>query len=108
MMPPELRFRPTALADLEAIFRSVLQISASPIVARRYIERIRARCRHIATLPLAGRPREDLAPGLRSVAFERRIVILYRVIKDSIEITNIFHGARDYAALYRHDEGNDG
>jgi toxin ParE1/3/4 len=97
----ELRYRPTALTDLEDIFRRILLVSASPVTARRYVERIQARCRLIPTLPLAGRPREDLAPGLRTVAFERRAVIVYRVIGETVEITNIFHGGRDYAALYR-------
>jgi plasmid stabilization system protein ParE len=58
----------------------------------------------IAILPQAGRPRDDLAAGLRSVAFERRAVIVYRLIGDTVEITNIFHGGRDYAALYRRAE----
>ena len=88
----ELRYRPAALADLEDIFRGVLRVSGSPVVARRYIERIRARCRLIPTLPQAGRPRDDLAPGLRTVAFERRAVIVYRVTGETVEITNVFHG----------------
>jgi toxin ParE1/3/4 len=99
----ELRYRPAALADLEDIFRGVLRVSASPVVARRYVERIRARCRRILPVPLAGRPRDDLAPGLRTVPFERRAVIVYRVSGAVVEITNIFHGGRDYAALYRGD-----
>jgi toxin ParE1/3/4 len=99
----ELRYRPAALADLEGIFRGVLQVSASPVVARRYVERIQARCRRITLVPLAGRPRDDLAPGLRSVPFERRAVIIYRILEETVEITNIFHGGRDYAALYRAD-----
>jgi toxin ParE1/3/4 len=104
-MPPfELRYRPAALADLEDIFRSVLRVSASPITARRYIARIRERCRRITILPLAGRPRDDLAPGLRTVPFERRIVIVYWVVGETVEVTNVFHGDRDYAALYRHGE----
>ena len=39
----ELRYRPAALADLEDIFRAVLRVSTSPVVARRYVERIRDR-----------------------------------------------------------------
>jgi toxin ParE1/3/4 len=107
-MQHELRFRAAALADLEAIFQYVRQVSASPAVARGYVERIRARCRRIAVLPLAGRPRDDLAPTLRRVAFERRVVIVYRVHNEAVEITNIFHGARDYAALYRQGDPGDG
>jgi toxin ParE1/3/4 len=102
----DLRYRPAALADLEDIFRSVLRVSASPVVARRYVERIRARCRLSPTLPHAGRPRDALAPGLRTVPFERRAVIVYRVGDGIVEITNIFHGGRDYAALYRRGEAD--
>ncbi|HUZ62941.1 MAG TPA: type II toxin-antitoxin system RelE/ParE family toxin [Acetobacteraceae bacterium] len=100
----DLRYRPAALADLEDIFRGVLRVSGSPVVARRYVERIRVRCRLIPTLPHAGRPRDDLAPGLRTVAFERRAVIVYRVVGAAVEITNVFHGGRNYAALYRRGE----
>jgi hypothetical protein len=28
-------------------------------------------------------------------------VIVYRVLGQTVEITNLFHGSRDYAALYR-------
>jgi len=101
MTPFELRYRTAALADLEEIFRAVLRVSANPIVARRYVERIRARCRRIALLPQGGRPRDDLAPGRRSVPFEHRAVIVYRVLGDVVEVTNVFHGGRDYSVLYR-------
>lgn len=97
----ELRYRPAALADLEDILRGVLRVSASPMVTRRYVERIRARCRLILPVPPAGWRHDDLAPGLRIVPFERRAVIVYRVSGEMVEITNIFHGARDYAVLYR-------
>jgi toxin ParE1/3/4 len=82
----------------------VLRVSASPVVARRYVERIRERCRRITILPHAGRPRDDLAPGLRTIPFERRAVIVYRIVGETVEITSIFHGGRDYAALYRRAE----
>jgi toxin ParE1/3/4 len=97
----ELRYRPAALADLEDIFRAVLRVSASSVVTRRYVERIRDRWRRITLLPQGGRARDDLAPGLHSVPFERRAVIVYRVLGQTVEITNVFHGGRDYAALYR-------
>ena len=103
----DLRYRPAAFADLEDIFRGVVRVSASPVTAQRYVARIRQRCRRITLLPHAGRPRDDLAPGLRSVPFERRAVIIYRVIGETVEITNVFHGGRDYAALDRRGQVND-
>jgi len=60
-------------------------------------------------LPLehAGRPRDDLLPGLRTVPFERKAVIACRLIEDRVEITNLFYGGRDYEALYRRNEPPD-
>jgi len=44
--------------------------------------------------PLLGRAREELAPGLRSVAIER-YVLFYRVSETAVTIVRILHGARD-------------
>jgi len=108
-MRHELRFRPEALADLEDIARAVRRASGSGEPARRYVARVLERCRHIATLPRAGRPRDDLEPGLRSGPFERRLVIVYRLLAlDVVEITNVFYGASDYASLYRRPREDDG
>lgn len=63
--------------------------------------RIIERCRRIGIAPFGGRPRDDLAAGLRTVPCERRAVIAYRVIDDIVEVTNVFYGGRDYEALYR-------
>ena len=108
-MSYELRFRPEALADLEYIARAVRRVSGSAEVGRFYIARILERCRHVATLPHAGCPRDDLAPGLRSVPFERRLVIISRLGEpDDVELTNVFYRGRDYAALYRTRHEGDG
>ena len=54
----------------------------------------------LANVPLGGRPRDDLAPGLRTVPFERSAVIAYIVEGGAVQIINIFYGGRDYEALY--------
>jgi toxin ParE1/3/4 len=107
MQPVEVRYRPEASRDLADIYRIVLRVSASPVTARRFVERIRERCRRIGVLPRAGRPRDDLFPGLRTVPFERKAVITYRVVEDHVEIVNVFYGGRDYEALYRRHEPQD-
>ena len=94
-------YRPEAVTDLEEIFRFVRQVSRDQAVARDFVERIRERCRRIANVPQGGTARDDLAAGLRTIPFERRAVIAYRVNGDAVEITNIFYGGRDYEALYR-------
>jgi toxin ParE1/3/4 len=98
----KVQFRPEAVADLDEIFNAVLRISKNPITAERLIGRILARCGRIGNAPHGGRPRDDLEPGLRTVPFERRAVIAYRVTS-VVEITNVFYGGRDYEALYRRD-----
>jgi toxin ParE1/3/4 len=101
MQAVEVVYRPEAVDDLEPIYRFILDLSRDPDVARAYILRIRERCRRIGRVPQGGTPRDDLEPGLRTVPFERRAVIAYRLTGAGAEITNIFYGGRDFAALYR-------
>jgi plasmid stabilization system protein ParE len=37
----------------------------------------------------------------RKISSKSAAVIVYQVLGQTVEITNIFHGGRDYAALYR-------
>jgi toxin ParE1/3/4 len=100
----EVRWRREALNDLRDIYRIALRIGAGPTTAQRFVRRIRERCSRIGDAPHGGAARDDLAPGLRTVPFERRAVIAYLVIEDVVEITNVFYGGRDYEALYRGDD----
>ena len=78
----------------------MLRIGGNQITAERFVRRIKARCDKIGILPLGGRPRDDLAPGLRTVPFERRAIIVYKVEPSCVRIVNVFYGGRDYEALY--------
>src|SRR5262249_16705482 len=100
-------FRPEALADLESIFHIVLQMSASQTTAEGFVRRIQERWRRIGNVPYGGIARDDLQTGLRTVPFERRAVIAYRVSSKAVEITNVFYGGRDYEAIYRGREPQD-
>lgn len=68
------------------------------MVAGRFVRRIRDRCERIGNAPMGGRLRDDLAPGLRTVPFDRSADVVER---DTAQITNIFYGGRDYDVLYR-------
>jgi toxin ParE1/3/4 len=96
-----ITYRPDAVADLEELFRYLVRRGAAAPVARRFVGRVRDRCRRICEAPLGGSPRDDLAPGIRIAPFERRAVIAYLVTGDRVEIVNIFYGGRDYEAIYR-------
>ncbi len=93
--------------SLENIVRFIMVNGGSIDAAERFIARIRARCERIGDVPLGGRPRDDLLPGLRTVPFEDSAVIAYVVRDDRVEIVDIFYGGRDYEALYR-DDGTPG
>lgn len=96
-----VRYRPEAVADLEDIFYYIARSGAGGSVAERYLRRITDRCDRIGETPHAGRVRDDLRPGLRTVPFERTVVIAYMVEADAVRIVNVFYGGRDFEALYR-------
>jgi toxin ParE1/3/4 len=60
------------------------------------------RCLLLAARPLAGRARDELIPGLRSVP-HGRYVIFYLPIEDGVEIVRLLHGARDLRRLLPSD-----
>ena len=93
-MTRKLGYRPAARADLADIFAWVAE-RAGPEIALGYVERIRDTCRGLCDFPFRGSPRDDLAPGLRTVSFERRAVITYLVELEAVRIVRILHHGRD-------------
>jgi toxin ParE1/3/4 len=93
-------YGPDARADLLQVRDRVYSRSLSEVTAARFTDRLVAACDRIGERPLAGRSREDLFPGLRTFAFERKAVIAYLVHDGTVEITNVFYGGRDFEAFY--------
>jgi toxin ParE1/3/4 len=91
----EVVFRPEAEADLIAIAIHIRQHSSER--AKAVVLRLRSRCDLLKAHPEAGRPRNEIAPGLRSLS-ERPYVLVYRLVGDAAEIVAIIHGARDLPA----------
>lgn len=46
--------------------------------------------------PERGTKRDDIAKGLRTIGFERRATIVFRVLKTRVEIITIAYGGRDF------------
>jgi addiction module RelE/StbE family toxin len=84
--------------------RDLLAISSyiardNPQAARTWVERLRARARQAAEMPLAGRiVPERTHQELREVIL-RNYRIVYRVFKDAIHVITVFEGHR----LFPHD-----
>jgi len=93
-------FREEAENDLTELALYVASQSGT-VVANRYLDRIYAACAGLAHFPERGRPRDDLLPGLRTIGFERRATIVYRVLKARVEIVTIAYGGRDFEGALR-------
>lgn len=90
----ETEFTSLAVDDLDEIRRHVVD-QAGFDTAEAYLDRIVARCVSASLAPLTGTPRDDLAPGVRTIPFERRATIAYIVEKDRVVIQRVFHAGRD-------------
>lgn len=84
-------FSPQAEQDLEEIQDHIA--AHSPRAAARLIDAIERRCQRLAQMPMVGRDRSDLRPGLRSVVVDKYL-IFYRPTDDGIEVARVLHGAR--------------
>ncbi|WP_439546666.1 type II toxin-antitoxin system RelE/ParE family toxin [Sandarakinorhabdus sp.] len=82
-----------AQADLQRIGDWIAE-NAGVVTALAYLDRIEAACANLADFPHRGTPRPDLGPGVRTVSFEGRATIVYRVEADSVLVLGIFHAGR--------------
>ena len=82
-------------ADLVAIDVDIRR--ANPAAADRVLDAITTTLQLLAELPMIGRSREELAPGLRSLPVKRygMYLIFYRPSPDGIQVIRVTHGARD-------------
>ena len=98
--------QPAARDDLRRLYAFIRDERDSPIIALKYIRRIRDYCIGFGQFPHRGTARDDLRPGLRLIGFERRVTIAFMATDDTVLIVRIFYGGRDVAALLD-DEGGD-
>jgi len=91
--PP--RFRPSARADLEGIWREGVA-HWSPDTADAYIRALLARIDLIAAHPEIARERHEFTPPVRIHPAGAHVVV-YRIAEDHIDIIRIRHGREDWA-----------
>jgi toxin ParE1/3/4 len=90
-----------AESDLQAILAYLDE--RSPAAAERLATTIDERCRLLGEFPQMGRPRDNLAPGLRSIVVES-YVRFFRPTATAVEILRIFHGARDIETIMKSED----
>ena len=81
--------------DLFDLYQTIAA-STGTAVAGDYIQRIEAACLSLETSPLRGTARERAKPGLRTMGFERRATIVFRVRGARVSILRIFCGGQDF------------
>jgi toxin ParE1/3/4 len=92
---------PEARADLEEIWTYYAQV-AGRHTANNITRQIGGACGVIEDYPLGGRSRDELRPGLRSVAV-RPHVIFYRLTGEAPEIVRVLDGRRDIDEIFADD-----
>lgn len=73
-----VRFSPEAEEQILSLQRNIAQAS-SPAIALRFTGSIVDHCEKLEAFPQRGTPRDEIKPGLRKIAFRRRVVIAYLV-----------------------------
>lgn len=92
---------PAAEAALEGIGAWIDETSGFPDRALGYIGKLRERARDLTHAPMRGAARDDLRPGLRVWAIDKRCVIAFDVDDDAgvVRVLNFYYGGRNYEAL---------
>jgi len=93
---PRLRFSRDARADLQEISHFIAR--DKPIAARKWVEKIKAKCRLLADYPRLGETRDDLGEGVRCT-FVGNYVIFYRAVGGLVEISRVIRGDRDVRSI---------
>jgi toxin ParE1/3/4 len=96
----KVEFLRRAQADLFQLYDQIAE-QAGLDVAGAYIDRIEEACRALEFSPLRGRQRDDVLSGLRTIGFERRIAIVFRVRRFRVSIVRILYGGRDLERVLR-------
>ena len=79
-----------------------IEDEAGEAIADAYLDRLEAKCWSLCDFPGRGTPRVGIGDGIRSITFERRLIIFYRVERQVLLILRIVSGARDLTALPTH------
>ena len=98
---PRVRRRPLAKADVLQIWDHIADDSLT--AADHWVDRLDEEFRLLATQPMMGRARDELASGVRSFPFGR-YVVFYVPLDDGIDVVRVLHGSRDIDAIFNPEQ----
>ena len=80
-------------------------------IARRFVSAILDHIDGILVFPLAGRPRDDVRPGMRTTTYKKRTLIAYAVDESAgeavVNVLGVFHGGQNWEAALSNDEDSE-
>lgn len=98
---PQLHFTNDADGNLVEIAVYIATESSSRDVAVAFTERLRAKCRQLASLPATvGTARPELRTDIRSTPCQGYVIFFRYRVDDVLEIVNILHGSRDIDSYF--------
>ncbi|RYM09630.1 type II toxin-antitoxin system RelE/ParE family toxin [Sphingobium cupriresistens] len=89
-----------AIEDLIALHQWVSAEADIP-TADGYLARIEERIAALADFPHRGSSRDDLIAGLRTLTFERRLLIAYSVDGQVVTVQRVINALRDLGPAFR-------
>jgi len=89
---------PKARRDLIDIWKYFAN-AASPEIADNLLREINHAVERLREHPFSDRPRNEIAPGLRSILVHPHLII-YRPMETTVEIMRILHERQDYSAAF--------
>ena len=92
--------RPRAAEDIAAVWDFIAD--DNPDAADHWVDQLDTQLRLLATQPLMGRARDEIAPAIRSFPFGRYLVF-YLPIGDGIDVVRVLHGTRDVDTAFGED-----
>ncbi len=90
----EVFFDEEAEDDLDSLYQMIAS-SAGERVASRFVGGVRDLCLSLSDFPRRDRPRDDLAPGVRTLVFGKRAVVSHEVAGTAVYIVHVFYAGRD-------------
>ncbi len=96
-MPHRVAFAPEAKAQLVSLYEFIAA-RGNPAAALSFTEAIVTYCDGFAVFPRRGTRRDDLRPGLRTIAFRRRVTIAFHVGPRTVTVLGVFYAGQDVSA----------
>ncbi len=89
---PRLRYSAESKEDLKKIARFIAR--DKPVAARKWVQRLREKCRLVTKHPDVGDARPELGDGIRST-YVGSYVIFFRRVEGFLEIVRVIRGDID-------------